>query len=558
MGLYAQWAQYPAFHDRVLSIIGIETHWAILQYVLGLSFMAFIAELIYLKTGKEKWLRIAKTLAKGFVIVFAVGAATGTASEFGLVLLWPNLTEAAGRYIYFPLYAEIFAFLMEVIFIYMMWYMWKRIPPKIHVIVTGLAFLGAWYSASMILSVNSFMVAPPGIKTAYNPVTSSWLYSQGFPKVTLAVPMAYINILDVNKLTSLGMTVVGKAGGAVIVEMPARIVQRLAYEAWHGYVVKNSILALVARPDVVSAHPEILNVPVKKIVDDILVQTIKTVGIYTATFKSPVYIPTFLHSLGAALTVSGFTVLGGYGLRLARISGEKERKKEYYEYVWTGVRYAAVFALIVIAIQGFVFGHMMGRAIAYNNPEKFAAMEGTSSNITSLSRLLHTGTLMSLLAYGNTHYKVPVYDQIPKDYCVCHAVEKQDMARIGDCRPPLLIHYIYYVKVGLGILLGLYALLVVFYVWRNKKPRWLLSTAIAAAVLSQLTSFMGWATREMGRKPWTIYGIMTTDVAHTFNPASLAAVTAVALFFIVLLLALTYMVYRFLWVAGKEAIEAGG
>ena len=115
--IISQWLSYPAPYDRILSMIGVEFHWAILQYVLGLSFMAFLAELIYLKTKEKKWLRVAKTLAKGFVIVFAVGAVTGTASEFGLVILWPNLTEAAGRYIYFPLYAEIFAFLLEIVFI---------------------------------------------------------------------------------------------------------------------------------------------------------------------------------------------------------------------------------------------------------------------------------------------------------------------------------------------------------------------------------------------------------------------------------------------------------
>ena len=103
------WASYPAFSDRVLSMIGIEVHWIILQYVLGLPLLAVIAEIIWLKTKDERWLKIAKTLAKGFVMVFAVGAAMGTAAEFRLILLWSNLTEVAGKYIYFPLYAEVFA-----------------------------------------------------------------------------------------------------------------------------------------------------------------------------------------------------------------------------------------------------------------------------------------------------------------------------------------------------------------------------------------------------------------------------------------------------------------
>ncbi len=557
--LLAQWASYPAYADRVLSMIGIEVHWAILQYVIGLPFMAFIAELIYLKTGKQKWLRLAKTLAKGFVIVFAVGAATGTASEFGLVLLWPNLTEAAGRYIYFPLYAEIFAFLMEVTFIYMLWYGWNRMSPKIHVIVTLLAFLGAWYSAAMILSVNSYMVAPTGIQPAFNPETGQWLYSQGYPKITLVVPMQYVNILDVDKLVKLGMEVVGEKGDAVVVKMPVRIVQRLAYEAWNGYTVKNSILALVAKPEAVKAHPELLNVSVKKIVDDILVATIKAEGIYGVTFASPVYPGTFLHVIGSALTVSSFTAMAGYALRLLEIQRRGRREDEYYDYVATAFKYTAIFALIVIALQGFVFGHIMGEEIAHYNPEKFAAMEGTSKDILSLSRMMGLEGLMKIIAYGSPNAHLPVYDQIPRDYCACTATRDADMQRIGDCRPPLMLHYVYYSKIGLGTLLGLYALIVVFLLWRQKEPLGLhgfwLKLAPAAAAVAQLVSFMGWAVREIGRKPWTIYGVMTPDVAHTVNPPSLGALVLVAVYMLAMLFILLYAVWRFLWLPGKPEEE---
>ena len=207
MSLIGQWQSYPAYADRLLSLIGIEVHWAILQYTLGLSFMAFIAYLIYLRTNDEKWRKLSWTLFKGFVIVFALGAATGTASEFGLVLLWPNLTEAAGRYIYFPLYAEVFAFLMEVVFVYMVYYGWKKFNKKLLAVIMLLAFTGAWYSAAMIVSVNSFMVAPTGIEPAYDVQTGQWLYDQGYPKMTLAVPKELVPVLNVTLLQQLGMDI---------------------------------------------------------------------------------------------------------------------------------------------------------------------------------------------------------------------------------------------------------------------------------------------------------------------------------------------------------------
>lgn len=203
-----QWiTAYPAAQDRILSMIGIEIHWIILQYILGFSLLAVIAEAIWLKTKNDAWFKIARTVAKSFVIVFAVGAAMGTVAEFGLVLLWPNLTEAAGRYIFFPLYAEIFAFLMEVVFIYMFWYGWKRLPAKAHLAVGILAIAGAWFSAAMIMSVNSYMQAPAGIIPAYD---GDWKYGEGFPKVTLFVPNDVAASLDIAALQKLGMDILGK------------------------------------------------------------------------------------------------------------------------------------------------------------------------------------------------------------------------------------------------------------------------------------------------------------------------------------------------------------
>ncbi|MCE4627306.1 MAG: cytochrome ubiquinol oxidase subunit I [Desulfurococcales archaeon] len=551
--LLGQWGQYPAFSDRVLSLIGIEVHWAILQYVVGLSFLAFVAYLIYAKTNDKKWERLAYTMFKGFVIVFAVGAATGTASEFGLVLLWPNLTEAAGRYIYFPLYAEVFAFLLEVVFVYLTYYGWKKFGKSAMIILLFLSFIGPWYSAAMIVSVNSYMVAPTGIVPAYDPNTGAWLYDQGYPKITLAVPNDLVEALNVTALQAAGMTVKKALDDAVVVEMPVKIVQRLAYEAWAGYTVKDSILALVANKDYVQAHPEILNVPVKDIVDQILVKTVETVGITTVTFKSPVYLASILHVVGAALTVSSFTLMAAYAMRIRRYSSAS---KEYKEYVNAAFKFAAVSALIIIAVQGFVFGHEMGVSIAHYNPEKFAAMEATTDQITPVTKILPGGEkLVALLAYGDPNAPLPNYDKIPSDYCFFPTTLQEDAARIGSCKPPLIIHYLYYTKTGLAILMGLYALIIVFYLWRTrdpeKTPGWLLAIAPFSIIIIQLVSFLGWAVREIGRKPWTIYGVMTPDVAHTVNPASVGVVTLVAVFFLALLAALGYSVYRFLWLPGR-------
>jgi cytochrome d ubiquinol oxidase subunit I len=587
----AHWSSYPATTDRLLSFIGIEIHWAILQYVIGLPFMAFIALLLAAKRNDQHMVRFAKTLTKGFIIVFAIGAATGTASEFGLVLLWPHLTEAAGRYIYFPLYMEIFAFLMEVVFLYMLWYGWNRFSPKALAAVAFLGFLGAWYSASMILSVNSYMVAPTGIVPAYEP-QGVYLYSQGYPKMTVYLPSDIVPLLNVTALQKAAhVEVKGVDGNTVEVLIPARVVQELVREAWTGVKLQSSILAhflnrttiaklsvedverLAAKlgvqlPQAALASNQdpaqlLLQLPVKNILDYILITSVKKVGYMSITFKSPVYITTLMHTIGSALTVSGFTVLAGYALRLLRMPRDVD--PDYAEYVRKAFKFAAVFAAVVIAYQGFIAGHEMGRAIAEWNPEKFAAIEGTSSHITSFSRLLHTDKIMPWLAYGSSSAKLPEYDRIPADYCKCMLTGTPP---VQDCRPPIFLHYIYYTKIGLAILLGLYGLIVALAAIRDKigplaklldligirsdiPGRTWLALALLTPVVAQAVSTMGWVVREVGRKPWTIYGVMTVNVARTFNPAPAWQLALVATFFIAVALALVYAVYRILWIPGR-------
>ncbi|MEM2542215.1 MAG: cytochrome ubiquinol oxidase subunit I, partial [Candidatus Korarchaeum sp.] len=72
MDLLSQWLNYPAAIDRMLSIIGIEIHWLILQYVLGLPLTITLALLLHARSKDEKWNRMAKTMTKVLGIIFAV------------------------------------------------------------------------------------------------------------------------------------------------------------------------------------------------------------------------------------------------------------------------------------------------------------------------------------------------------------------------------------------------------------------------------------------------------------------------------------------------------
>ncbi|MEM1520435.1 MAG: cytochrome ubiquinol oxidase subunit I, partial [Candidatus Korarchaeum sp.] len=333
------------------------------------------------------------------------------------------------------------------------------------------------------------------------------------------------------KLSSLGMEVVSSGENGVSVLLPSKIVSRLVSEAWSNVKLGESVLSLVVRSESLVDLEDLL---VKDVVDIIMTNTVRSVGYTTVTFLSPVYLGSILHALGSAVTVTGFTILGAYSLLLMR------RKDEYY---LAGLRFGALLSLIAILAQGLVFGHILGVQIAENNPEKLAAMEGTSNSILSLGRSLGIERLMSLIVYGSFDAKLPDYDSIRVDYCTLDGVPA-----ISDCRPPLLIHYLYYAKTGLSLLLGLYALIYVLLIYRGGATSLsLLRINVLTPVVAQFVSFLGWAVREMGRKPWSIYGIMTVDVAHTVNPGDPLSYGLIALIMVCVVLVLILAVWKLLY-----------
>ncbi|MGC9210218.1 MAG: cytochrome ubiquinol oxidase subunit I [Acidilobus sp.] len=548
VNVWTQLVSYGFWDLRALSIIGIGLHWGILQYVLGLPFMAFIAELIYFKTKDEDWMRIAKVLVKATAIVFAVGAATGTLVEFGLITVWPRVLAAVGKWLYFPMYAEVFAFIMEVLVIYMLWYGWDKLSPKARLVLTFFAFIGPWYSGAMIVAANSYMQVPTGLVPDYNPYTGQWLYSEGYPKILVAIPTSIASLLNVTTLQSLGVQIKGTAGNVVLAYVPVKIVDRLVYESFAGYTLNQSVLRLVLKAGALN-DPGLASTPVLTVLTAILDATVKYYNPYAYLFESPDFVPSLMHSIGAGLVVSGFTTMAAYGTRLMRAKDERYRR-----YLEKAFKFAIVFSLVAIAYEGLIAGHEMGVTVAKYQPEKFAAIEGLGvPGFTSIAEIFHTGPIEKLLAYGTLSAHLPKYGQIPPGWG--NISSTLGVPGTSTYLPPLIVDYTYYAMVFIGIALGVYALILTGYVALGRTARihrvWLY-LLIPAAVLAQFASYMGWATREIGRLPWVVYGVMTLSDTVTVNQPPAWGVALYSVFYVLLGVSLVYAVYRFLWVPSRS------
>lgn len=121
-----------------------------------------IAEGLYLRTGKETYLRLSKHWAKGTAILFAVGAVSGTVLSLELGLLWPTFMEYAGGIIGMPFSLEGFAFFTEAIFLGIYLYGWDRVPPLVHWTSGALVALSGAASGVFVVTANAWMNAPAG------------------------------------------------------------------------------------------------------------------------------------------------------------------------------------------------------------------------------------------------------------------------------------------------------------------------------------------------------------------------------------------------------------
>jgi cytochrome bd ubiquinol oxidase subunit I len=187
----------------------------------------------------------------------------------------------------------------------------------------------------------------------------------------------------------------------------------------------------------------------------------------------------------------------------------------------------SVLALVVIAPLQVWLGDGLGRVVAADQPTALAALEGhyhtfnpdgsvnTGWHVVAWPNAKGDGTawaitiphVLSLLETHSWNGKVPGLDSFaPQD------------------RPPMLIpFYAFRIMAGAGAALMLLAFWGLWLALRGKMTaqkivgnKWFLRFTVLCGFLPYIAVWTGWWTREIGRQPWVVYGMMTTaqGVSH--------------------------------------------
>jgi cytochrome bd ubiquinol oxidase subunit I len=232
------------------------------------------------------------------------------------------------------------------------------------------------------------------------------------------------------------------------------------------------------------------------------------------------------HMILAAYMVSGFLVAGVYAAGILR--GRRDR------YHYTGFALGFVPAAILTPFQIFV-GDTAARAIAHDQPVKFAAMEYVARTSRHVPEWL-AGVYVNGHVYAGI--KIPYLDSLLVGFGPGTRVTGWDSVAPAD-RPPVvwLIHLCFDVMVGLGFLLLLAGLWALYAWWRHGRlPRarlfwWAGAVSGLAAIVAMEC---GWVVTEVGRQPWVVYHLQTTTQAATTNGGVLTTLSLIIVVYAVL------------------------
>ena len=266
-----------------------------------------------------------------------------------------------------------------------------------------------------------------------------------------------------------------------------------------------------------------------------------------AALFNPSTLPRYTHTIASSWALAGFVVLAvGAWYTLRGRAGDVAR---------LSLRLGLLVAVIgTVAI--LVTGDQSSRQVATTQEAKFAAMQGLYSTTEGAPLVIWSlppsqdpasapqgpeilvTRLLSFLSFGSFTAAITGLEAFPMEEW-----------------PPVAATFLaYHNMVILGMLMGVFLAAGGYLAWRRRLDgsRTWLRLAVPSFVLPALAIQLGWATAEIGRQPWIVYGVMRT------SDATSPVVSAPEILFSMLLFGAIYLAIGVLWLFLVGRVIAAG
>jgi cytochrome d ubiquinol oxidase subunit I len=486
-------------------------HFIFVPLTLGLAWIMFIMEAVYVMTGKEIYKDMTRFWGKLFGINFALGVTTGITMEFQFGTNWAYYSHYVGDIFGAPLAIEgLMAFFLDV---GLFFFGWNRLSKRAHMAVTFLVALGANLSALWILVANAWMQYPIGAEFNFETMRM---------ELTSFKDLFFNPVAQVKFVHTVGA---GYVASSVFV---------LAVSSY--YLLKGRDLAFARRSFAVAAGfglASILSVIVLGDETGYVVGKVQEVKLAAMEAEWETEPPP-----------SHFTIFG--------FPNQEEQKTDAEIRIpWLGG--LIVTRSIDTAVPGIKDLIAENEAFIRKGMIAFGLLEKLRAGNRSAQTTRQFEDLKQYLGYG-----LLLKRYTPR---VVDATDHQIYQAAADTIPNVAaMFWTFRIMVGLGFyLLALIALS--FYYCAKRvfdQKRWLLKILLFSLPAPWIAIELGWFVAEYGRQPWTIGGVLPTFL----SPSSLTAgdligslIVIIALYTVFLIVEL-YLMTKFVRL-GPSSLHTG-
>jgi cytochrome d ubiquinol oxidase subunit I len=489
-------------------------HFLFVPLTLGLSWILFIMESVYVMTGKVIYRDMTRFWGKLFGINFALGVTTGLTMEFQFGTNWAYYSHYVGDIFGAPLAIEgLMAFFLESTFIGLFFFGWDKLSKRGHLITTFLVALGSNLSALWILVANGWMGHPAGAEFNFE---------------TMRMELTSFSELFFNPVSQVKFV---HTVGAGYVAASMFVLAVSSY-----YILRGRDLAFARRSFAVATGfglASILSVIVLGDESGFVtgqVQKVKLAAMeaHWETDEAP-----------SALTLFGFP------------DQEGQKTDAAIKIPWVG-------------------GLIITRSI--DTPVPGIKQLVAENEVRIRSGMIAYG-LLDKLRQGDRSDPIKTafkerqddlgYGLLLKRYTpnVIDATEAQIKQAALDTIPGVApMFWAFRIMVGLGFML-LALIAVAFYYCCTRvfdQKKWLLKLLIIALPAPWIAIELGWFVAEYGRQPWTIGGVLPTFLStSTLTTGDLiGSIFGLVLIYTVLLIAEVYLMLKFVR-QGPSSLHTG-
>jgi cytochrome bd ubiquinol oxidase subunit I len=478
-------------------------HFLFVPLTLGMTWILVIMESVYVLTGNQIYKDMTRFWGKLFGINFALGVTTGITMEFQFGTNWSYYSHYVGDIFGAPLAIEgLMAFFLESTFVGLFFFGWERLSRPGHLMVTILMALGTNLSALWILVANGWMQDPVG---AHFNFESMRMEMTSFADI-------FFNEVAQNKFVHTVSA--GYVTGSIFV---------MAISAW--YLLKGQDVDFAKKSFRIAVAFGVASILSVIVLGD---ESGYTVGKSQQTKM-------------ATLEAMWETEPAPASFNLIAMPNEQAMKNDFAVKIpWAmGLIGTRSLDKQILGIKEIIAANI-GRI--RNGREAVIALETLRKNRTDEAAQASLKQYGDDLGFGLLLKSYVSDVRLATEADIAHAA-RETIPRVTP------MFWSFRIMVLCGVLM-LMLMAVAFYasVKNNfAEKRWLLKWAFWSLPLPWLACEAGWFVAEYGRQPWTVYGVLPTNLSvSSLTAANIwGSIFGFVTLYTILLIVEVYLMVRF-------------